>query len=362
MSLFTIDPDIRKATTLPTSFYTDPEVFALLKEKVFAVTWQWVGDVQTLVPTSGCVAPVNILDPMLSEPLLLVHNAQGEIGCLSNVCTHRGNLLQQHPSKTKQLVCAYHGRRFALDGQFLSMPEFEEAEDFPRPCDDLQRYDLVNWAQQLFVSIAPAYDFSEVIEDLNKRVGFLPLDQFKFDALRSRDYRVNAHWALYCDNYLEGFHIPFVHQGLHAAIDFETYTTVLYKHASLQIGYAKGDTDSFDLPEGHPDYGKAVSAYYYWVFPNMMFNFYPWGLSINVVRPLTIDKTKVSFITYVWDETKIATGAGAELDKVEREDEFVVEAVQKGIQSRAYQTGRFSPTREQGVHHFHRLLAEFLDR
>jgi len=360
MHQFYIDPDIRKATTLPTSFYTDPKVFELVKEKVFATTWQWVGDAQTLIPLEGSVAPSSFLEPLIPEPILLVREATEQVQCVSNVCTHRGNILIHHPAKVKQLVCTYHGRRFERNGRFLSMPEFETAADFPRPCDDLHRYNLVNWAQHLFVSLAPAYDFSEVLSDLNQRVGFLPLEQFRYDPLRSRDYMVNCHWALYCDNYLEGFHIPFVHQGLNTAIDFETYTTLLYQYANLQIGYAKGDSESFDLPKGHPDYGKEVAAYYYWIFPNMMFNFYPWGLSINIVRPLSIHKTKVSFLTYVWDETKIETGAGAALDKVEREDEFVVEAVQKGIQSRQYSTGRFSPTREQGVHHFHRLLASFV--
>ena len=50
-------------------------------------------------------------------------------------------------------------------------------------------------------------------------------------------------------------------------------------------------------------------------------------------------------------------GAGNDIDKVEREDEFVVENVQKGVKSSFYKAGRFSPTREQGVHHFHRLLS-----
>ena len=50
-------------------------------------------------------------------------------------------------------------------------------------------------------------------------------------------------------------------------------------------------------------------------------------------------------------------GAGADLDRVEREDESVVECVQQGVRSRIYERGRYSPSREQGVHHFHRLLA-----
>ena len=89
-----------------------------------------------------------------------------------------------------------------------------------------------------------------------------------------------------------------------------------------------------------------------------MLNFYPWGLSINVVKPISIQKTKVQFLTYVFDESKLESGAGASLDKVEREDEFVVEGVQKGIRSKFYKAGRFSPTKEKGVHHFHSLLSK----
>lgn len=91
-----------------------------------------------------------------------------------------------------------------------------------------------------------------------------------------------------------------------------------------------------------------------------MLNFYPWGLSVNVVRPLGPELTKVSFLPYIWDASKLEAGAGAALDRVEREDEVVVEAVQKGVRSRFYDRGRFSVAREQGVHHFHRLLAEAL--
>ncbi|MFN2413250.1 MAG: SRPBCC family protein, partial [Pyrinomonadaceae bacterium] len=52
--------------------------------------------------------------------------------------------------------------------------------------------------------------------------------------------------------------------------------------------------------------------------------------------------------------------AGGDLDRVEHEDEAIVQSVQKGIRSRFYDRGRYSPTREQGTHHFHRLIAEFI--
>ncbi|HKP32561.1 MAG TPA: SRPBCC family protein, partial [Chitinophagaceae bacterium] len=107
--------------------------------------------------------------------------------------------------------------------------------------------------------------------------------------------------------------------------------------------------------------GKNVAAYYFWIFPNMMFNFYPWGLSINIVKPISTNQTKVSFISFVYDESLMKGGAGSQLDKVEKEDEEVVENVQRGLRSRFYEHGRYSVTREQGTHHFHRLIAQFMN-
>jgi choline monooxygenase len=42
------------------------------------------------------------------------------------------------------------------------------------------------------------------------------------------------------------------------------------------------------------------------------------------------------------------------------EDEAVVEATHRGLRSRLYDRGRYSPTQEAGVHHFHRILAREL--
>jgi choline monooxygenase len=181
-----------------------------------------------------------------------------------------------------------------------------------------------------------------------------------FDPTRSKDYVVLANWALYCDNYLEGFHIPFVHPSLAAGLEFGAYRTELFPFSSLQVGIARAGESAFDLPRSSPDFGQRVGGYYFWLFPNTLLNFYPWGLSANVVKPLGPARTKVSFMTWVWDASKLDQGAGADLDRVEMEDEFVVESAQRGIRSRFYGRSRYSPTQEQGVHHFHRLLAGFL--
>ena len=179
------------------------------------------------------------------------------------------------------------------------MPEFGQAEDFPRPCDHFPEVSLRNRSGFLFASLEPAFDFDAVFDKIEERIGFLPLHEFRFRAESSKDYLVHAHWALYCDNYLEGFHIPFVHAELNKVPDYGSYTTELDEYFNLQIGYSDEGTECFDLPVGHPDYGRNVGTYYYWLFPNMMLNFYPWGLSVNVVRPVGPDKCKVSFLIYI---------------------------------------------------------------
>ncbi len=357
-----VDADIRKARTLPSSFYSDPALHAEIREQVFARSWQFVGD-RDLVKVPGSVHPFTLLEGCLDEPLLLSRDAQDRLHLLSNVCTHRGTLVAEHPGCVQHLRCRYHGRRFALDGKFLSMPEFQETHDFPSSRDDLPKVALGSWARWLFAALEPACPLAEVLAEVEQRVGFLPWDEFKFDAGRSRDYLVRANWALYCDNYLEGFHIPFVHSSLAGALDYGSYRTELFRWSNLQVGVAQGnDVEVFDLPKDSPDYGQRIAAYYFWIFPNLMLNFYPWGLSVNVVKPLAVDRTRVSFLSWVLDPSKLEDSAGAEIDRVEREDEEVVESVQRGVRSRLYDRGRYSPKREQGPHHFHRLLLDALRR
>jgi choline monooxygenase len=240
------------------------------------------------------------------------------------------------------------------------MPEFKEVENFPTEEDNLTPLPIHKLGKLLFTSLTKSLPAENFFADMEKRISWMPLHEFTFRPELSRDYVVNANWALYCENYLEGFHIPFVHAGLNSVIDYGNYTTELFPYSNLQLGLAKNDEPTFDLPSTSPDYGKPVVGYYFWVFPNMMFNFYPWGLSINIVKPTTIDQCKVSFLSYVWDENKLRQGAGANLHEVEMEDEDVVQNVQKGIRSRFYKHGRYSVTRETGTHHFHQLLSKFM--
>ena len=356
-----INKDIKKAATLEGVFYTSEDIFKDSIENIFANNWQFITETEKLKENRDAF-PFKFLENVLPEPLLLINN-NDDIKCFSNVCTHRGNILIKNSCKIKRnITCGYHGKQFDINGRFTFMPSTEGMENFPSQQDNLVELPTAKWKQFIFVSLNPLFNFLELIKDVDERVGWMPIEDFKFREDLSKEYFVKANWALYCDNYLEGFHIPFIHNDLNSVLDFENYDVETFKYSNLQIGIASDDDICFDLPKESKDYGKRIAAYYFWLFPNLMLNFYPWGLSINIVNPISVKETKIQFKTYVWDESKLDSGAGADLDKVELEDEEVVQQVQQGISSRFYKHGRFSPNMEKGVHHFHTLISDFINK
>lgn len=360
MTRWHVDADITAASTLDKAFYADEAAWALARERVFVRSWQWLGRSDPTAPP-GTLAPVELLPGLLDEPLLLARDGEGTLRCLSNVCTHRGLRLVDAPCRTDGIRCGYHGRRFGLDGRVQFMPGFHGVQGFPAPRDDLARPPFGELQGHAFVALAPPAPLAEVFAPITQRLAWLPWGDWPHDPARDRDFTFDAHWALYVENYLEGLHIPFLHPALARALDLANYRYELFPWCNLQLARARDGEPAFTPPPGSPEHGERIAAYYWWVFPNLMLNFYPWGLSLNLVLPLSPERTRVIFRAFVADRSLLGAGAGAALDPVELEDEAAVQGVQRGVRSRLYPGGRYSPQHERGVHHFHRLLATALE-
>ncbi|GAB4404134.1 MAG: SRPBCC family protein [Bacteroidia bacterium] len=354
---YNVHHDITQAHTLPAAFYRDAAAFDLVRERTFVPAWHYIGARPDLTPNEA--QPFTLLADYLGEPLMLARDQEGTLRCLSNVCTHRGFLLLSERTACHELRCRYHGRRFALDGHFRSMPEFQGAAHFPTTEDNLTALPL-EWLGALgFTALHPSRSFGTWLAPVLQRVGWMPFGDFHYAPAYSQVYTVKAHWALYVDNYLEGFHIPFVHPGLNDLLSYKEYSYELFGWGNLQLGIARdADTPVFDIPPGYKDSGRQVAAFYFWLFPNLMLNFYPWGLSLNVVEPVSPAETRIRFETFLWQPDRYQAANRDLMHLTELEDEAVVEGVQQGIGSRLYKHGRFSPKMEPAVHQFHRLLSE----
>ena len=105
MNKYSVDPDITVAETLPAIFYRDQEVFDAMRAGIFTHSWHWLGDAPTLLPLDRYAYPLSLLDGYLEEPMVLVSDGDGVIRCMSNVCTHRANLVVHNPGKINNLTC-----------------------------------------------------------------------------------------------------------------------------------------------------------------------------------------------------------------------------------------------------------------
>jgi choline monooxygenase len=365
---FEIAADVAQASTPPPAFYRSDAAFAAMREAVFAKGWQWLCHA-TALPAPGEARPFTLLPGLLDEPILLTREWSGTLHALSNVCTHRGRVLVEAPQALESVPapirCPYHGRRFGCDGRMHFMPGFEGAISFPAASDHLPRLAVHEWAGQVFVALPkaqPPFDLAAALLAIEQRLAGLypaPLAAFVPDPKRDRDFTFDAHWALYVDNYLEGLHIPFVHPGLTQTLDWQRYRYELFEGGNLQLGLAAADEPAFTPSAGSPEYGQRIGAYYFWLFPNLMLNFYPWGLSLNLVLPISTTRTRVLFRGFVADAAQLGqaqAGAGGALDAVELEDQAAILGVQRGLASRLATRGRYSPQHERGTHQFHRML------
>jgi len=365
-----LNPQLESAETLASRFYTDPSVLELEKRRIFHRTWQLVG---TLNQSCGEVngQKRTIADPesfftleLAGEPIVVVRDAAGILRAFSNVCRHRAGPIAEGSGCRKVLNCGYHGWTYTLDGRLIGTPEIDGVEFFDRSTMGMVPLRCETWEQFIFVN------FSNEGPSLSEYLGNIPklAQEFSFQNLalaERRDYVVSCNWKVYVDNYLEGYHIPIVHPSLMKEIDYPRYRCETFRYHSQQLGPVK-DVKPGDTHERVYAPGVGLKeALYFWVFPNLMLNFYPDNVQTNLIVPISHDKTLTIFEWYFHDAEspktrERAAKAIAFSEQVQREDMHICEAVQRGLQSVTYDRGRYSVKRENGVHHFHMLLGEFL--
>jgi choline monooxygenase len=339
---------------LPRAAYGDRAFFDACAARVFPRCWTYLAAAGDIDPEHRC-HPVALLPELLDEPLVLTR-VGGALRCLSNVCPHRGNVVVTAPSRRRTLTCGYHGRTFDLDGRCTAAPGFEAVPGFPEDVDHLPEASLRRLGPMLFAGLEPAMPWVDWMGPVLARTAHLDPQSLVRDPQFDRDFEVDAAWPLYVENYLEGLHIPFVHRSLDAVVERDDYRVVPLRWAVLQIGVARDGQPAIEPPPGHPEHGTRVAAWYFWLFPGTMVNVYPWGISLNAVEPLGPKRTRVKFRRWVRPGA-VADGAGADLDRVEAEDEAVVEQVQRGVRSRLFGGGHLLPGAEDGLLRFHELLS-----
>ncbi len=353
---YQFDSRLAFAATIPATWYFDPAMLMREQETVFAQTWQLVGRSEQ-VAALGAYFTTTIAN----EPLIVVRGGDEKLRALSNVCRHRAGPIAEGAGNRKVLQCGYHGWTYTLDGRLHGTPEFEGVECFDKTKNCLPEFSVAEWAGLVFVNLDQACaPLPETLAGLPSRLLHQDLSAMQF-ALR-KDWYIDCNWKTYVDNYLEGYHIPLVHPGLNRELDYAHYRTETKRYYSMQHAPIKpNDHMRLRLSEDQ----AANQTQFFWLFPNLMLNVYPDNYSTNLIVPLGPERTLTIFEWFFRDPQSEAVQEKlrrtvAFSDEIQIEDIRICEAVQRNLKSRTYSTGRYSVQRENGVHHFHGLLNEFL--
>lgn len=357
---FEPDLDLESARTPPAEWYTSASFLERERIAIFERNWLYAGP-SDLVRNPGDYLSGDVL----GEPWIVVRGEDGELRALSNVCRHHAACLLGGEGHVDEIVCPYHGWRYALDGSLRGAPQLGRTDAFdPKNCS-LPQFNVRELGPFVFLHLgSDRRSIEQDLAPLLKQLDGWSSRQPRWVARRV--YPMECNWKVFADNYLDGgYHIEHLHKGLDAQLDMKSYRTTLFDRFSIQSASSAGEaapvTDSMDFAER---IGKGTL--YAYVYPNFMVNRYGPIMDINWIRPVSVDRSEVVF-DYWFEETE---GAEAERfiqasleasDQVQQEDVDICRQVQRGVSSKSYDRGVYASV-ETAMLHFHRLLYADLSR
>ena len=347
------DP-IDRAFTIPSSWYTNIDLYNLELQTVFTNSWQLAARIDQLERPGQFVAT-----DVGTEPVVIVRGADNVLRGFFNVCRHHAAAVMTEPEGTvPQLRCPYHGWTYSLAGELKGTPDFNGVCNFDREKNGLAPVEIAEWENWVFVRLAKSGLQLDEFLGRNLIDQITPLKLNDLHWLERRHYQFDCNWKVFVDNYLDGgYHVPYLHKGLDSVLDYSNYMIENGERFCLQ--WSPLVSEGAETQTGAVR--KGDRALYYWLYPNFMINFYDGVMDTNLVIPRGVDQTEVIFDFYFPDvvsvEARSRNLASIEVgQRIQDEDVAICKSVQRGLNSRAYNAGRLSVRREAGEHLFHRLL------
>ncbi|CAF1025877.1 unnamed protein product [Adineta ricciae] len=346
---------VERALTLPSGFYTSRDVFELERYAIFGQNWLYAGRKDQVYKSGDYLT-----DQFLSEPYLINVDAAGNLHGHYNVCCHHGmRLLEEHQGHidSNEIVCPYHGWVYDLSGRLKKALRLKSIQEFKASKVHLKPIAIETIGPFIYLN----FNFSNHtnIDDSGlssiKQIHTKYLQSTNYDRLTfitRESYPIKCNWKIFVDNYLDGgYHVPYAHKQLHSILNMTEYKVSIENNKS-SVQHCTGTQRT----EGH-----VVFAY---IYPNFMINRYGPYMDTNIVVPID-EQNCIVHMDYYYDPRtttqQLEENERNDSRRVQKEDIYLCENVQLGLQSNAYDTGRYVPTVEHGMHSFHQTLFNELE-
>lgn len=376
-----------KATRLPVSLastivpdaYRSSGFYRIEQDRVWAGGWVCVG-----YTSQAAKAGDTFVARIAEQPILVIRARDHRLRAFYNVCRHRGSQLVAEDGNYDVLRCPYHAWGYGLDGKLLGTPYFKgldvpleqqaqfdmaEAKGFKREDYPLLPVAVESWGCFIFLNLAEnPRPLSECLGDLPQRLERYPL--VKLMLVRRQSLDIKANWKLIAENFMEYYHLPWVHPELCNVSGFNDHYRVqgpgMYTGMCTFPVSRDDGTVKFELPS-MPGLtrAEAQTAYWFLVFPNLALFLLPSHLFVLLFKPDGTNRTVEYADCLVHPDALSAGEAERKIEEtfafwtmVNRQDIAAVERVQIGLESKAYPGGRMCYRFEEPVHRFQNMVID----
>jgi nitrite reductase/ring-hydroxylating ferredoxin subunit len=340
-------------TTLPYSWYTDPEIFRREEERILRPAWQYVGH------TGQLAAPGYFATKAGRTTVVVTRDREGVLRAFVNVCRHRGHVVAEGEQSRETLQCPYHAWTYGLEGGLRAAPRSDEEPGFPQDELGLVPVAVGTWGPFVFANAAPDPEpLAQALGSLPAQVAELGLEVDSLVHHSRWEAEIEANWKIVSENFLECYHCQVAHPAFSELVDVspEAYVLSTDGRLSTQHGPPRTVSPEDELPR----------AQFHFLWPNLGINIFPGhaNISIGPIVPLAPDRT-YRFLDYffgpgvepAWIDDLLAFD-----DQVGREDRALVEGVHRGVASGMVEHGVLMSHSEQLIAHFQALTGAALAR
>lgn len=362
---------------LPNACFTSEDYLRFERDHLMAKTWTCIGTGKD-IPEPGDARPYSLL----GIPLLLLRDQEGGIKVFHNVCSHRGLELVSKPCNVGKVVrCPYHSWAYDLAGKLRATPLIDKTDTNGCPSLDRDKLALkpvrtAVWFDLVFVDLSgEAPDFADHVGPLSDRWQHLAHQEI-YAAGRDSEWELTlqGNWKLIIENHDDAYHLPWVHPSLNSYSSIKDHYEILggdlYAGQGSNRYVPRWSDNGASLPKfaDLPEDWQTRSEYIV-LYPNTIVGVHYDHLWTVWLEPLAADRTIERMTIYYADPAvrgddyaDLRRAVHKEWQKIWAEDQDVVEGMQRGRGSPAFDGGVFTPQFDDPTHHMHRWVAGRLSR
>lgn len=377
--------EIDAARTFPPQAYYEPSFFETERKQVFFGGWAALC-LSNFVVSPGDAAPIGFL----GAPLIVTRSDDGAIRVFHNLCPYdQAPILMAPVSGTKELISAYHGWVYDLEGRLVATPYRDGTERGGVVPDHaaLLAIESREYLGVVFINLdgARAAQFDDYIAPLEER--YQALDMAAMDIGRDADglpmigrMEWRGNWKTHHENAcINVYHETAVHdvyrQSTHVPrvdVDGKKQYEEVVDRGLRGLAFTREAAGDTYIDFGFPnlptidgagfDRNVIVSLY-----PNLYASVIGQHLHLTIVTPTSPEAVEVMTASYFAKDTAQSVELAPLRAMIEEgwrvagaEDEAVIAAIQAGRRSPAAEAGFYAPFWDRGHWDFNKQVARDL--